>query len=95
MNNRFCIIFHAILTSITLAKSECNYRGLILEPNFDPAKVPSFGNEPVVTSVKLLKVLSIDDFHTTMTLVMKVYLSWKESRIKITESSNNTLTRLT
>ena len=94
MKNRFCIIIYAILTKIILANSECNYRGLILEPNFDPAKVPPFGDEPVVTNVKLLKVLSIDDFHTTMTLVMKIYLRWKESRIRITGSSNNTLTRL-
>ena len=94
MKNGFWIIFHAILTNIILANSECNYRGLILEPNFDPAKVPPFGDELVVTNVKLLKVLSIDDFQTTMTLVMKIYLNWKDSRIKITGSSNSTLTRL-
>ena len=95
MKTNIYIILNTIwIINIGLANSECNYKGLILNSNYDPSKVPPFGDESVVTSIKLLKVLSIDDFHTTMTLVTKIYFTWKESRITINGTSlENELTR--
>ena len=96
MKTNIYIILNTIwIINISLATSECNYKGLILYSNYDPSKVPPFGDESVVTSIKLLKVLSVDDFHTTMTLVTMIYFTWKESRITINGTSlENELTRL-
>ena len=73
-----------LLVMINLANSSCNFNGLILKPDYDIYTSPStFGDHTVNVEIKFLNIYEIDDQHATMTLNLKIYLTWKESRIQI------------
>ena len=87
---------NVLMVSFVMTLSKCNYNGLVFDTKYDSATAPPFGYESVESKLKLLKIISVDDSHTTMTLVLKIYLNWKEPRIQIAgNSEEKTLLRLT
>ena len=88
METIFCLSTFFLL--FAAVNSECNYKGLEVDPDYDIAIAPSFGNDLVHSKLKVLKIFQIDDSHTTMTLVLKIYLTWLEPRIQINQTSPET-----
>ena len=83
------LTINVLLVNFVMTISECNYNGLVVDTNYDSATAPPFGYEYVESKLKLLKIFSVDDSYTTMTLVLKIYLNWKEPRIEIAENSED------
>ena len=81
------LTINVLIINFVMTISECNYNGLVFDTKYDSATAPPFGYESVESKLKLLKISSVDDSHTTMTLVLKIYLNWKEPRIQIAGNS--------
>ena len=87
---------NVLIINFAMTISQCNYNGLVLDTKYDSATAPPIGYEYVESKLKLLKIFSVDDSYTTMTLVLKIYLNWKEPRIEIAgNSEDKTFLRLT
>ena len=90
------LTINVLIINFVMTISECNYKGLVFDSKYDSANAPPFGYKYVESKLKLLKIFSVDDSHTTMTLVLKIYLNWKEPRIQIAgNSEEKTFLRLT
>ena len=90
------LTINVLMVNFVMTISQCNYNGLVLDTKYDSATAPPIGYEYVESKLKLLKIFSVDDSYTTMTLVLKIYLNWKEPRIEIAgNSEDKTFLRLT
>ena len=73
------------MTNAIFTGMNCNYKGLILDEDYDISAPPK--NQTVESKVKILNIYEIDDIHQTILIYSKIYLRWDEPRIRINGTS--------
>ena len=89
----FSVIFYA-LQLISLGTSE-KCTGVVCLPDNYSNSVPPFQNNSVLdidVDFIQIKILNVNDFQSSVTILLKLWLSWNEPRLTIHPTANELIT---